>query len=149
MKIYAENKQAYFNYEILDEFEAGMVLFGSEVKSIKTGHVSIKGSYVVIQGEEAYLIGSNIPPYQPKNTLPGYDPERSRKLLLKKEEIKELIGKSKEKGFALVPLKIYSKHAMIKLAFGIGKGKKKKDKREDIKKRFIEREIERELKTRG
>jgi SsrA-binding protein len=149
MKILADNKNAYYNYEILDKYEAGMVLTGSEVKSIKTGHVGIKGSYVVLKGEEAYLVGANIPPYQPKNAPKDYDAERSRKLLLKKSEIKELLGKSKEKGLALIPLQIYAKHARIKLAFGVGKGKRKTDKRESIKKRETEREIERELKTRG
>ena len=149
MKILADNKKAYFNYEISDKYEAGLVLIGSEVKSIKTGHISLKGSYVIIRGEEAYLIGAVIPPYQPKNSPKDYDDQRSRKLLLKKSEIKELIGKSKEKGLALMPLQIYAKHARIKLAFGIAKGKKKKDKRETIKKRETEREIERELKIRG
>jgi len=149
MKIIADNKKAYYNYEILDRYEAGMVLIGSEVKSIKTGHISLKGSYVVLRGEEAYLIGAVIPPYQPKNTPKDYDTQRSRKLLLKKAEIKELIGKSKEKGLTLVPLQIYVRHARIKLAFGIAKGKRKTDKREIIKKRAVEREIERELKTRG
>lgn len=149
MKVLADNKKAYHDYEILDKYEAGLVLLGSEVKSIKTGHCSIKGAYVVLRDEEAYLIGANIPPYQPKNTPKDYDAERSRKLLLNKSEIKELLGKSKEKGVALIPLQIYAKHARIKLAFGVGKGKKKTDKRENIKKREIEREIERELKTRG
>lgn len=149
MKILADNKKAYYNYEISDKYEAGLVLIGSEVKSIKTGHISLKGSYVIIRGEEAYLVGAVIPPYQPKNTPKDYDDQRSRKLLLKKSEIKELIGKSREKGLALMPLQIYTKHARIKLAFGIAKGKKKKDKRETIKRRETEREIERELKVRG
>jgi len=149
MKVLADNKRAYYNYEILDKYEAGMVLAGHEVKSIRTGHIGLKGSYVVLKGKEVYLIGATIPPYQPKNTPEDYDPARSRKLLLKKSEIKELLGKSKEKGLTLIPLKIYTKYAKIKLEFGVGKGKKKTDKRETIKKREIEREIERELKTRG
>ena len=149
MKIYAENDKAYFNYEILEKFEAGLVLIGSEVKSIKTGKITIKGAYVVIKDGEAYLIGANIPAYQPKNAPPDYDPKRSIKLLLEKAEIDSLIGKSKTAGIALVPLKIYDKNAKIKLEFGVGKGKKKFDKREDIKKRETKREIERELKSRG
>ena len=149
MKVLADNKRAYYNYEILDKYEAGIVLLGLEVKSIRTGHISLKGSYVILRGEEAYLVGAIIPPYQPKNTSKDYDPARSRKLLLKKSEIKELLGKGKEKGLTLIPLKIYTKYAKIKLEFGIGKGKRKTDKRETIKKREIEREIERELKTRG
>ena len=149
MKVLADNKRAYYNYEILDTYEAGIVLLGLEVKSIRTGHVGLKGSYVIFKGEEAYLVGATIPPYQPKNTPKDYDPARSRKLLLKKSEIKELLGKGKEKGLTLMPLKIYTKYAKIKLEFGIGKGKKKTDKRETIKKRETEREIERELKIRG
>lgn len=149
IKVLADNRKAYYNYEILEQFEAGLVLTGSEVKSIKTGHISLKGSYVVLKDEEAFLIGAIIPPYQPKNSPKDYDPARSRKLLLKKAEIKQLIGKSKEKGFALIPLKVYLKYAKIKLAFGVGRGKKKIDKREVIKKRTLKREIERELKTRG
>ena len=149
MKILTENKKAYFDYEILEKFEAGLVLIGQEVKSIKTGKVSLRGSYVVLKNEEAYLIGANIPPYQPKNAPADYNPERSRKLLLNKSEIKHLIGKTKEKGLTLIPLKIYTKNAKIKLAFGIGKGKRKADKRETIKKRETEKEIEKALKSRG
>lgn len=149
MKIYAENKKAYFNYEILEKFEAGLVLIGQEVKSIRTGKISINGSYVVIRGEEAYLIGANIPPYQPRNAPDDYDSQKARKLLLERKEINYLIGKSKTKGFSFIPLKIYDKNAKIKLEFGIGKGKKKFDKRETIKKRTSQREINRELKSRG
>ena len=149
MPTLAVNKRAKFDYEILNKYEAGLVLLGYEVKSIKTGHISLKGSYVILKNEEAYLIGALIPPYQPKNAPKDYDPQRFRKLLLKKSEIKQLIGKGKEKGFALIPLKIYANHGRIKLEFGIGKGKKKTDKRENIKKREIQRQIERELKIRG
>jgi len=149
MKIFAENRRAYFNYQILQKFEAGMVLTGQEVKSIKLGRLSLKGSYVVLRGEEPYLIGAIIPPYQPKNTPLDYEPERSRKLLLNKKEIKKLIGKIRERGLTLVPLRVYTKNAKIKLEFGIGRGKRKIDKRELIKKRETEREIEREIKLRG
>ena len=149
MTIYSENKKAYFSYQILEKFEAGMVLIGQEVKSIRSGRISLKGSYVVLKGEEPYLIGANIPPYQPKNAPSDYAPERPRKLLLNKLEIKRLIGKTKEKGLTLIPLKVYTKNARIKLEFGIGKGKKKADKRETIKKREAEREMRRALKSRG
>lgn len=149
MKTYAENDKAYFNYNIIQKYEAGLVLTGIEVKSIKTGKITIKGSYITIKDNEAYLTGATIPPYQPNNTPKDYDPQRSRKLLLEKKEINELIGKSKESGIALVPLKVFDKNARIKLEFGIGKGKKKYDKRETIKKRDTEREIDRALKTRG
>ena len=150
MKVFAENKKAYFDYEIIEKFEAGIVLTGSEVKSIKTGTVGLQGSYVVINKDgEVFLIGANIPPYQPQNELKSYDNERSRKLLLKKREIEYLIGKSRERGLTLIPLRVYTKNAKIKLEFGVAKGKKTFDKRETIKKREIEREIEKELKFRG
>jgi len=149
MKIFAENKKAYFNYEILERFEAGISLIGQEVKSIKTRGVNLAGSYVVLKDEEVFWVGVKIFPYQPKNAPLDYNPERSRKLLLKKSEIKYLIGKSKQKGLTLIPLKLYTKNSKIKLEFGISKGKKKVDKRESIKKREVEREIKRELKLRG
>lgn len=140
MKSLAENRKAYYDYEILETYEAGIVLNGQEVKSIKTGHINLKGAYVVFKNEELFLIGANIPPYQPKNAPKDYNPERSRKLLLTKAEIKSLVGKIKQKGLTLIPLKVYTKNAKIKLLFGIGKGKKEIDKREKIKKREFERE---------
>jgi SsrA-binding protein len=147
MRILAENKKAYFNYEILEKFEAGISLIGQEVKSLKTRGVNLAGNYVILKGEEVFWVGANIPPYQPKNAPPDYNPERSRKLLLKKSEIKYLIGKSKQKGLTLVPLKLYTtKSGKIKLEFALARGKKKIDKRELIKKREIEREIRRALK---
>jgi len=149
VKTIIENKKAYFNYQVLEKFEAGISLIGQEVKSIKSGRINLAGSYVVLKGSEVFLIGANVPPYQPKNAPPDYNPERSRKLLLKKSEIKYLIGKVKQKGLTLVPLKIYTKRGKIKLEFGTAKGKKKVDKRELIKKREVEREMERELKARG
>ena len=145
MKVFSENKKAGFDYEILEKFEAGLVLVGTEVKSIRGGHIALAGSYVVLRNEEAFLIGAKIPAYQPKNAPDGYNPERQRKLLLSKKEINYLIGKSNMRGFSLVPLKIYSKDARIKLEFGLAKGKKKFNKKEKIKKRDIEREVNREL----
>jgi len=146
MKTFAENKKAYFNYEILEKFEAGISLLGQEVKSIKTRGVSLAGSYVIVKETEVYWIGATIPPYQPKNAPADYNPERSRKLLLKKNEIKYLIGKAKEKHLTLVPLKLYAKNRGIKLEFAIVRGRKKFDKREIIKKRETEREMEKHLK---
>jgi len=146
VKTIIENKKAYFNYQILEKFEAGISLIGQEVKSIKSGRINLAGSYVVLKDSEVFLIGVNIPPYQPKNVPPDYNPERSRKLLLKKSEIKYLIGKVKQRGLTLVPLKVYTKRGKIKLEFGVAKGKKKVDKRELIKKREFEREKERFLK---
>ena len=149
MRVLAENKKAYFNYAVLEKFEAGISLVGQEVKSIKTRGVNLAGSYVVIKEEEVFWIGAKIPAYQPKNAPSDYNPERSRKLLLKKTEIKYLIGKVKQKGLTLIPLRLYTKNGKIKLEFGIVKGKKKIDKRELIKKRETEKEMARELKLRG
>jgi len=149
MRVLAENKKAYFNYQILEKFEAGISLIGQEVKSLKTRGVNLAGNYVVIKDSEAFWVGAKISPYQPKNVSPDYNPERSRKLLLKKSEIKYLLGKAKQKGLTLVPLKLYTKDGKIKLEFGVVKGKRKVDKRELIKKREIERELKRELKLRG
>ena len=148
MKILSENKKAYFNYQILEKFEAGIVLIGQEVKSIRMGRINLKGSYVILdQNEELYLVGSNIPPYQPKNAPADYNPERSRKLLLKKSEIKSLIGKTRQKGLTLIPLKVYTQKGRIKLEFAVVKGKKEKDKRESIKKRETDREIRKAIKS--
>ena len=149
MRTLSENKKAYYNYQILEKLEAGISLIGQEVKSIKSGRINLAGSYVVLKDSEVFLIGANIPPYQPKNIPPDYNPERSRKLLLKKSEIKYLIGKVRQKGLTLIPLRMYTKRGKIKLEFGIAKGKKKADKREVIKKRETEREMKRELKLRG
>ncbi|MFH1180887.1 MAG: SsrA-binding protein SmpB [bacterium] len=150
MEILAENRKAYFNYEILEKFEAGIALIGQEVKSIKNGRISLQASYVIIsQDGEPFLIGANVPPYQPKNAPGDYNPERSRKLLLKKKEIRYLIGKSQEKSLTLIPLKVYTLKGKIKLEFGLAKGKKQYDKRETFKKRDVKREIERELKKWG
>jgi len=144
-KIYSENKKALYDYEILEKFEAGLVLFGQEVKSIKTGHINLSGSYVAIRDQEPYLLGVKVPPYQPNNIGADYNEDRERKLLLNKKEIDSLIGKTKTKGFSLIPLKVYEKHGRIKLEFGLAKGKKKYDKKEKIKKRDIDREVNREL----
>lgn len=146
MKIFSENKKAYFNYQIIEKFEAGIVLNGQEVKSIKTKGLNLAGSYVIIKNEEVFWIGAKISPYQLKNVSPDYNPERARKLLLKKSEIKYLLGKSKQKGLTLIPLKLYNKNGKIKLEIGIAKSLKKFDKKEIIKKREIEREIKRALK---
>lgn len=147
MKPLSENKKAYYDYEILEKFEAGIVLLGTEVKSIKSGHINLAGSYIVPKDSEFFLINSNVPPYQPKNTPKNYDPMRSRKILITKKEIDHLLGKNKERGLTLLPLNVYNKRGKIKLEFGLAQGKRKTDKRELIKKRDTEREIDRELKN--
>jgi len=149
MATFAENRKAHFDYEILETFEAGLVLSGAEVKSIKNGRMNLTGSYVNFHDGELYLVGSSIAPYQPKNQPADYDPFRSRKLLLRKKEITSLIGKIKQKGLTLVPLKVYNKGRRIKLEFAVARGKKQYDKREVIAKRETAKKIERELKTRG
>ena len=133
------NKKGSFDYEILEKFEAGIVLNGFEVKSIKIGHINLRGSFVTMKNNEFYLTGANIAPYQPNNTPLNYDPTRSRKLLLNNKEIKYLIGKSRQKGLKLIPIRVYVSGNLIKLEFGIAKGKKKYDKREIIKKREFQK----------
>ncbi|OGN09562.1 MAG: SsrA-binding protein [Candidatus Yanofskybacteria bacterium RIFCSPHIGHO2_02_FULL_41_11] len=140
---YASNPKTNFDYEILETIEAGLVLEGHEVKAIKTGKASIKGSYVKILNGEPYLVGATISPYQPANTPKDYDPQRSRKLLLSKKEISALIGTSQAHGLTLVPLKIYGKKGRLKLLIGIARGKKKYDKREAIKRKDVQRSKER------
>lgn len=146
MPIFIDNKKAHFNYEIMDTFEAGIKLQGFEVKSIKKGQGNINSAFCVIRGGEAYIIGMHIPPYQPKNTYPGYDPDQTRKLLLSKKEIKKLGEKDNIKGLTLIPLSLYSKGPYIKVSIAIARGKRSIDKRETIKKRDLDREMEREYK---
>jgi len=147
MTILARNKEARFNYEIERELEAGIVLTGQETKSAKGGNVSLKGAHVTINRDEAYLVNAHISPYKYAGELPGYDPTRSRKLLLNRSEISSLIGKYKQQGMAVVPLEFYTKRGLIKVRLGIGRGKKRYDKRESIKKREQEREIKRAIKA--
>lgn len=146
MGAYAENRKAHFNYEVLETFQAGLVLNGQEVKSIKSGRIQLAGSYVVFRGEDLFLTGATIPAYQPANAPQEYETERPRKLLLHKKELKYLVGKIQEKGLTLVPLKVYNQKRKIKLEFGLVRGKRKQDKREKIKKQDTQRDIERALK---
>ncbi len=146
MTVYIDNRKAHFNYSILDTYEAGIELTGFEVKSIKGGRGNINGSFCIVRGGEAFIVGMDIPPYQPKNTDQGYDTLRTRRLLLSKKEIKELGDKDDIKGLTLVPLSLYSKGRHIKVSIAIAKGKKEFDKRETIKKRDTDREISREYK---
>jgi SsrA-binding protein len=141
------NRQARFNYEILERIEAGISLEGTEVKSIREGRANIKEAYADIRNGEVYLIGAHISPYSHGN-ITNHNPLRERKLLLKSSEIKKLQGKIMEKGLTLVPLRLYLKGRLIKLELGVGRGKKQVDKREDIKKREQEREVQRAMKDR-
>jgi len=142
-----KNKKSSFNYEITDKFEAGIELLGFEVKSLKNNQGSLEGAYVIIRGNEAFLISANIPAYQPANAPKDYDPERPRKLLLNKKELAELAGAESQKGLTIVPISVYTKGNKVKLEIGIGRGKKKHDKRETIKKRDSARDVARELKN--
>lgn len=142
------NRKANFNYEITEKIPAGLELFGFEVKSVRKGQGSLEGSYVTVRGGEAYIIGSFIPPYQETNTPKDYDPYRNRKLLLKKSEIKRLAEIEGEKGLTIVPISVYNNGKFLKVDLGIAKGKKKFDKRDVIKKRETDRDIDREMKDR-
>ncbi len=146
MKILVKNRKAEFDYEILEKFTAGIKLLGYEVKSVKSGMASLKGSFVSFYDDEAYLLGVNISPWQPKNTPKEYDPQRSRKLLLNKKELNYLIGKNKQGGLTIIPISIFLKNNIIKVELGLVKGKKKYDKREDIKQKDVKREIDKKLK---
>jgi SsrA-binding protein len=143
----AQNKKAYFNYEILEKIEAGLELLGLEVKSIKLGRGVLDGSHITVRGNEAFVIGMQIPPYQASNTPEGYDPNRNRKLLLTKEELKRLVEIENQKGLTIVPLSMYNKGRKLKLEIGIARGKKKFDKRETLKKRDFERNEKRNIEA--
>jgi SsrA-binding protein len=143
----ATNKKAYHNFHVLETFEAGIVLAGTEVKSIREGKVDIKESLVRIRDEEAYLVGCHVHPYSHGNIF-NRDPLRVRKLLLHKREIQRLMGKVQEKGLTLIPTRIYLKDGRIKVEIALAKGKRMHDKRETLKTREAGREIERALKDR-
>ncbi len=143
-----ENRKAYHDYEILEKFEAGLELKGYEVKALKSGRGSLAGSRVITRGGEAYIVGMDIPAYQPANAPRDYDPQATRRLLLRKKEIQYLSGKYREKGLTLVSLGVYAKKGFLKLSFGLARGLKKYDKREKIKERESKRKIEREIKER-
>ncbi len=147
-KILNNNKQALFNYETLETYQAGLVLSGPEVKAVKGSQISLKGSYISIDHQgEAWLVGSHVSPYLPAKTAQiKYDPDRRRKLLLHKKEISALIGKSAQKGLTIIPICVYTIKGLVKLDIALARGKTKIDKRETIKKREVDREIRRSLR---
>lgn len=145
-KILTENKKIGFDYEILEKYQAGIVLNGQEVKSAKLGRINLNSAFVVLKNEEPFLIGCNIPPYQPKNVYGVYSSERPRKLLLRKDEIKELIGRQKQKGLTFKPILVYTLKGKVKIEFALVKNKKKADKRDKIKKKTIDWEIKQALR---
>jgi len=142
-----DNKRVTFDYSILETMEAGIALFGFEVKSLRAGQGSLKGARVVARGGEAYLVGATIPPWQQANAPKSYDPERSRRLLLSQKEIAQVAAAESEKGLTIIPLAVYNKGRNLKLSIGIARGKKSQDKRQSIKQRDTERDIRRSLKN--
>ena len=142
-----EHKKARLNFEILEEFEAGIELLGHEGKSLRGGHGKLEGSHIVVRGGEAYIVGMGVPPYQPKNTAKEYDPERTRRLLLTQKELAQLSEAESQKGLTLVPLSVYNKKQKLKVRVAIARGRKKYDKRDVLKKRDTEREMRRTLKN--
>lgn len=142
-----EHKKARLDYEILEEFEAGLELLGHEVKSIRGKHGKLEGAHVLVRGGEAYIVGMQVPPFQAANTNKEYDPERTRKLLLTKKEIRIIGEAESQKGLTVVPISVYNKGRNLKIKIAIARGKKKFDKRADLKKRDVERDIRRTLKN--
>lgn len=147
-KMIANNKKAYHDYFILDTYEAGIVLHGTEVKSLRMGKCSIKESFIRIENGEVFIYGMHISPYE-KGNIFNKDPLRVRKLLLHKSEINKLAGQIKMKGYTLMPLKVYFKGSLVKVEIGLARGKKLYDKRQDIAKKDAKREVERDFKIRN
>lgn len=142
------NKKALYDYRVLEKFEAGVVLTGPEVKSVKAGQINLKGSYITIDNKsQTWLVGAHIAPYKPAASIQtNYRPTQNRKLILHTKEIDYLRGKEKEKGLTILPISVYTKGSLIKIEVALVKGKKQYDKRETIKKRELDREIRRKLK---
>jgi SsrA-binding protein len=149
MKTIAHNKRASYDYSLQDHYEAGIVLTGGEVRSVKTGHASLKGAFVTIHNGELWLTNCLIPRYRHAGEKIPHEDTRSRKLLLKKRDVSSLIGKIRTEGLTLVPIRLYSKRRLVKLEFAVAKGKKEYDRRADIGKREAKRRIERAMKSNG
>jgi SsrA-binding protein len=147
-KTIATNRRARFDYEILDRFEAGMVLRGSEVKSLRAGHANLKDSYAIVKEGEVWLVGAYIAPYS-FSREGGHDPERTRKLLLHRQEIDRIASQMAERGRTLVPLRLYFKEGKAKVELGLARGKDRFDKRETLKRRQADREMERAMRYRS
>ena len=142
-----EHKRVHFDYELLDTFEAGIQLFGTEVKSLRAHHGKLEGAHITVRGGEAFLINAEIPAFQASNTGKDYEPSRNRKLLLTKKELEELAKAEEGNGLTIVPISMYNKGRVIKLRLAIARGKKKGDKRETLKKREAMRDIARVVKS--
>lgn len=146
MPTYAVNKRARFDYEILDTVEAGLVLTGGEVKSIRSGSVRLSGAFVTFHNNDAFLMNFHIPRYAKSASVVRHDPERSKKLLLREKQIDYLRGKSQEQGLTIIPLSVYTHKSRIKVEVAVARGKKRYDKREKIRKRDLNRDMARERK---
>lgn len=147
MRALVENKKVRLEYDLVEEFEAGMELKGFEVKALRAGLGTLTGARVLIRGNEAYLVGASVSPYQPGNIPKTYDPERTRRLLLSRREIRELEGAESRKGLTLVPVMVYNRGHFLKLRFALARKKKKYDKRATLKERDERRGMERSLKN--
>jgi SsrA-binding protein len=147
VRIVADNRKAAYDFHLLETFEAGIALAGTEVKAIREGRVQLRDSYCRLEGAEAYLLGVHIGQYSHGGSA-SHDPTRPRKLLLRREELNKLLGKTTEKGLTIVPLRVYFKHGRVKVAIALAKGKKTIDKRETIRRREAERETRAAVKTR-
>ncbi|MGQ9873544.1 SsrA-binding protein SmpB [Leptodesmis sp.] len=147
-KIVSDNRQARFLYEILETYEAGIELLGTEVKSIRAGKVNLKDGFALIRNGEALLMNVHISPHHTTSQVFNHDPRRTRKLLLHRDEIRKLTGKVEQQGLTLVPLKMYLKHGWVKVDIALARGKKLHDKREDVRKRQDQRDMQRALKNR-
>lgn len=146
-KVLAQNRKASHDYSIIDTIEAGIVLKGTEIKSIRAGRINLKDGYATIRNGEIFLQNVHISPYEQGNVF-NHDPVRTRKLLMHKKQIARLVGEIKSSGYTLIPLKVYIKDGYAKVLIGLGKGKKKYDKREDLKRKDQKREIDRAMKAR-
>lgn len=147
MTTYIQNKKASHNFTFLEKLDAGAVLYGHEVKAIRTGKASLNGAHVVVRGDEAFLVGATVSPYQAANTPDSYDPERPRKLLLHRKELEKLHRHSEQAGLTIVPIKWHNARGKVKLEIALARGKKKADKRETLKERDTKRDIQRILKS--
>jgi len=145
---YIENKKAKMRFSIMETFDAGIELLGSEVKSVRQKHGSLDGAHIVVRGGEAFITGMTIPPYQVSNTVTSFNPERNRKLLLNKKEIAQLSDAESKKGLTIVPLSLYNKGRYVKVQVAIVRGKAQADRREDIKRQDANREADRAMKSR-
>jgi SsrA-binding protein len=146
-KVVSDNRQARYLYEILETYEAGIELTGTEVKSIRAGKANLQDGYALIRDGEVWLINAHISPYTSSGQYFNHEPRRTRKLLLHREQIRKLIGKVEQQGLTLVPLKMYLKRGWVKVSIALGKGKKVHDKREDIKRRQDQRDMQRAMKS--